>query len=991
MRQKVYALLFCLLISYNGGLTGMAGAPDNRDPLLTSDNQAQYRWVDSVFNSLTFEQRLGQLFMVAAYSNKDKRHTEDIARLIQEHHLGGLIFFQGGPVRQANLTNHYQSVSKVPLFIAMDAEWGPGMRLDSVLQFPKQMTLGASQDDGLVYQMGKEIARQFKELGMHINFAPVVDVNSNPQNPVIGYRAFGEEKTLVSRKSLAYMRGLQDHGVMANAKHFPGHGDTNLDSHFTTPVIHNSRQRIMDIDLHPYRELIGEGLMSVMVAHLHVPSLGSEAKKPTTLSPKVVTDLLKEEMGFKGLIFTDALNMKGVSNLYKPGEVDLLALLAGNDVLLYAEDVPKSKAMIMDAIQEGRITREEIDRRVIKILNAKYWAGLDKQQKVNPNRLVERISGFDTRALIEKLYASSVTVARNQGHVLPLKNLDLLNMASLTIGSRGEVFKEYLDKYGKFTHYTLRANSGAENYRALEENLKSYNTIVVGVMGLTNNPKRNFGIRDTDMHFINKLREKHTVITVVFGNAYAAKNFEDHGNLVLAYEENGITEKLVPQVLFGGRAATGRLPITISQELPQGSGVKIDPVDRLAYSFPENLDMDSRVLMEIDRVMEKAMAKKATPGGVVLVAKNGHVVFEKAYGHHDYSNEKSVSTGTIYDLASLTKVMATTQLMMFLEGRGLINMENEISQYLPELKGTNKEKLLLKDIMSHEAGLPAYIPHFANTLEGSQWKEGYYRPRQEPPYELPIAEGMYAHHSLPDSVWKWTVASNLRRTGIKDSKSSYVYSDVGMYLLHRMIERMVNQPMNEFLEQHFYAPLGIHKLGYLPLNKFSADKIAPTEDDRVFRKTLVRGHVHDPGAALYGGVAGHAGLFGTANDLAVLLQMMLQGGKYGEINLLGPETVDKFTRRQSFQSRRAWGWDKPDPHPDKGPTGRLVSRSAFGHTGFTGTAAWADPQNQLIYIFLSNRVHPNAGNNLLLKEGIRTEIQDIIYKSIQSSLILAQN
>ncbi|MFC4870253.1 glycoside hydrolase family 3 N-terminal domain-containing protein [Negadavirga shengliensis] len=991
MRQKVYALLFCLLINQSWGLAGVISNPADRDPLLAPDNQAQSRWVDSVFHSMTFEERLGQLFMVAAYSNKDNRHTQELTRLIREQQLGGLIFFQGGPVRQANLTNHYQSVSKVPLFIAMDAEWGPGMRLDSVIQFPKQMTLGAAQDDALVYQMGKEIARQFKELGMHINFAPVVDVNSNPQNPVIGYRAFGEEKTLVSRKSLAYMRGLQDHGVMANAKHFPGHGDTNLDSHYTTPVIHNSRQRIMDIDLHPYRELIGEGLMSVMVAHLHVPSLGSEAKKPTTLSPKVVNGLLKDEMGFKGLIFTDALNMKGVSNLYKPGEVDLLALLAGNDVLLYAEDVPKSKALIMNAIEEGRITREEIDRRVLKILNAKYWAGLNRPQKVDPHRLVERISGFETRALIEQLYATSVTVASNQGNLLPLRNLDLLNMASLTIGGRGEVFKEYLDKYGKFTHYTLRSAGGADDYRALEENLKHYNTIVVGVMGLTNNPKRNFGIRETDIHFINKLREKHTVITVVFGNAYAAKNFKDHGNLILAYEENELTEKLTPQVIFGGRAATGRLPITVSENLSQGTGVRIDPIDRLAYSFPENLDMDSRVLMEIDRVMDRAIARKATPGGTVLIAKNGHVIFEKAYGHYDYSKERSVSKGTLYDLASLTKVMATTQMMMFLESRGLISMDKEIGHYLPELKGTNKEMLLLRDIMAHEAGLPASLPHHTNTLNGVVWKNEYYMSKEESPYDLPIAQGMYAHRSLPDSVWKWTVASHLRRSGVKESKSSYVYSDVGMYLLHRMVEGMVNQPMNEFLEQHFYAPLGLHKIGYLPLTKFTPDKIAPTEDDKIFRKTLVHGHVHDPGAALYGGVAGHAGLFGTANDLAVLLQMMLQGGKYGDVILLDPETVNKFTRRQSFQSRRAWGWDKPDPHPDKGPTGKLASRSTFGHTGFTGTAAWADPEHQLIYVFLSNRVHPNAGNNLLLKEGIRTEIQDIVYKSIRTRLILAQN
>ncbi|MEX2511710.1 MAG: glycoside hydrolase family 3 N-terminal domain-containing protein [Cyclobacteriaceae bacterium] len=985
MCQKVCVVIFCLLANT---FPVLASDTFPRDPLLSENPQAQAHWVDSVFQSMTFEERVGQLFMVAAYSNKGHEHNEEISQLIEEQHLGGLIFFQGGPVRQAHLTNHYQSISKTPLFIAMDAEWGLGMRLDSVLQFPKQMTLGAAEDDGLVYMMGKEIARQFREMGMHINFAPVVDVNSNPDNPVIGYRAFGEEKNLVSRKSMAYMRGLQDHGILANAKHFPGHGDTDLDSHYTTPVINNSKERIMDIDLHPYRELIQEGLMSVMVAHLHVPGLGSEPNIPTTLSHAVVTDLLKDKMGFKGLIFTDALNMKGVSSLYKPGEVDLMALMAGNDILLYAEDVPKSKKLILEAVGSGKISKEEIDGRVMKILNAKYWAGLHREQKIDTHRLVERISNFSTQAMIEQLYASSITVINNQNEFLPIKHLDLQKMASITLGGRGMVFKEYLDKYGEFTHYTLRSNSGNENYRFMETNLENFNTIVVGVMGLTNNPKRNFGIRDGDIAFLNRLKKNHNVITVVFGNAYAAKNFEQHNHLVLAYEENEFTEKLVPQVLFGGRSGRGKLPISLSANLKQGYGQITTAIDRLAYATPESQAMDSRELLKIDRVMERAIAQKAAPGGIVLVAKNGHVIFEKSYGYYDYSQSVPVKTNTIYDLASITKVMATTQALMFLEGRDIIDLDHPIGDYLPELKGSNKEKIIIRNILTHEAGLIPYIPHFTNTLDGLEWKKEYYQKTETGEFIIPIAKGMYGHQTLPDSVWKWTVASDLRYLS-KSGRYSYRYSDVGMYLLHRMIEKLVNQPMEEFLEQNFYAPLGLYQFGYLPLRKVGPERIAPTEDDKIFRKTLVQGYVHDPGAAIYGGVAGHAGLFGTAHDLAIIMQMMLQEGKYGSVQLLEKETIEKFISKQSFRSRRALGWDKPDPEPDKGPAGNLASQSTFGHTGFTGTAAWADPENQLVYIFLSNRVHPDAGNNLLLKESVRTEIHDIIYHAMNTRILLA--
>src|SRR5690554_4980067 len=984
MVQKVLVALFALLFCLNLLIAKEEVPVYKEDPLESSEVIVQNQWVDSVFNSLTFEERLGQLFMVAAYSNKDNRHKEELSKLIREQNIGGLIFFQGGPVRQAHLTNHFQSIAKTPLFIAMDAEWGVSMRLDSVPHFPKQMTLGAIQDTRLIYKMGEEIAGQFKELGMHINFAPVVDVNSNPDNPVIGYRSFGEEKALVARNSLAYMKGLQDHGVMANAKHFPGHGDTNLDSHYTTPVINNSRKQIVDIDLFPYRQLINEGLMSVMVAHLHVPSLGSRANLPTTLSKSVVTDLLREEMNFNGLIFTDALNMKGVSNLHKPGEVDLLALLAGNDILLYSEDVPRSKQLIMEAVRAGEITAEEIDRRIRKVLKAKYWAGLNHPQEIDTNRLVERISNFGTKASIEELYAAAVTVATNERKFLPIKNIELLQMASITIGGDGEVFQKQLDKYGKVDHFGLGKTNSAGAFAALEEKLENYNTVIVGMMGLTNNPKRDFGVDQKNIEFIKKLSDTHTVITVLFGNSYAAKFLDDLPHLLIAYEENEFTEKIAPQIIFGGRSAHGMLPVSVSQKLPIGSGGYMKGIDRLGYSSPESTGMSSYVLQDIDRLMETAIARRSTPGGTVLVAKNGQVVYEKAYGHYDYNKSKPVTTETIYDLASITKVVATTQVMMFLESRQLIDMERPVADYLPELQATNKGRLLIKDIMAHEAGLLPYIPHFAKTLEAGRWKDGYYNARRDKGYTVKVAENMYAMDALPDSVWKWTVESDLRRlpnSGAK--KHGYLYSDLGMLILQKMVERVVNQPIDQFLEQNFYDPLGIYSLTYQPLAKFNKERIAPTELDGNFRKALVQGYVHDQGAAMLGGVAGHAGLFGTANDLAIIMQMMLQEGKYGGRDLLEGKTINQFTGRQSAQSRRAWGWDKPALERDRGGNaGVLAPKSSFGHTGFTGTAVWADPENNLIYVFLANRIHPSATNEGLFKDKVRTEIHDVIYRSL---------
>ncbi|GAA0879306.1 glycoside hydrolase family 3 N-terminal domain-containing protein [Algoriphagus jejuensis] len=950
----------------------------NEDPLISKDKLNQQNWVDSVFNALSFEDRLGQLFMVAAYSNKDQRHVEEISNLVKTENLGGLIFFQGGPNRQARLTNYYQAQAKTPMFIAMDAEWGIGMRLDSVANFPKAMTLGAIQNPDLIYDMGTEIARQFKELGMHINFAPVVDVNSNPNNPVIGYRAFGEDKEIVTRRAVAYMKGLQDHGVIANAKHFPGHGDTETDSHYALPVINHPEKRIWDVDLYPYQELFREDLMSVMVAHLNVPSLDHGSNIPTSLSKPVVTDLLQKRMNFQGLIFTDALNMKGVANFNKPGEVDLKALLAGNDVLLYSQDVPKAKVLIKEAVTKGLIAESEINRRVKKILKAKYWAGLNRYRPIDTYQIAERLNRPKTEAVIEKLYAEAITVAANKGELLPFKNLDLTKFASLSIGDEGKVFSRYLKNYTQVDHFSIQKASGESAHYNLMKQLEDYDVVVVGLMGVTNSPQRAFGIAPGDIKLLRELEKRQKVVTVLFGNAYGAKALEGFGNVVLAYENSDQTQKLAPQILFGGRPGMGILPVTVSGQYSHGVGGYLPSSHRISYGVPESVGLDSKTLSKIDAVAERMINIQAAPGANVLVMKEGKVVFEKSYGYLDYKKTKPVTSQTVYDLASITKVLATTQAAMFLQSRGELDLNKTLGFYLPELRGTNKANLILKDVLTHEAGLKAFIPHYVHTVQSGQWRGDYYKPSAQPGFSRPVSNDMYGQDGLRDSIWNWTVKSELLR-----KPNKYVYSDLTMYFMQAVIERIVNQPLDEFLDQNFYAPLGLNTLTFNPLRKIPIENIAPTENDVAFRKRQVQGYVHDPGAAMYGGVAGHAGLFGTTNDLAVMMQLMLNKGSYGDVMLIKPETVDAFTKRQSNLSRRGWGWDKPEPeHGKGGSASEFAPKSTFGHTGFTGTCVWADPENQLVYVFLSNRVYPAAENNKLLSEGTRTKIHDIVYEAM---------
>jgi beta-N-acetylhexosaminidase len=951
----------------------------------------QEHWVDSVLASMNPEERIGQLFMVAAYSNRNEQHHNEIEELIKNHNIGGLIFFQGGPVRQAILTNRYQAKAKVPLFIAMDAEWGLNMRLDSTMAFPKQMTLGAIADDQYVYKMGKEIALQCQRLGVQINFAPVVDVNSNPSNPIIGMRSFGENKVNVAAKGIAYMKGMQDNKVMANAKHFPGHGDSETDSHLTLPVINQPIERFNDIELYPFKRLIADSLMSIMVAHLYVPTYDKTPNRATTLSKPVVTDLLKKELGFKGLIFTDALNMKGVSSFYKPGEVDLLALLAGNDVLLFAENVPVAIKKIQKAIKNKDISQEEIDERVKKILRAKYWSGLHERKQIDLNNLYNDLNNPSAKVLRQTLYEQALTVVKNENEYLPIKIVDTTSFASVSIGiENGNTFQMNLDHYASFDHYAVPNKNAADTtYNQLLEKLKNYEVVVVGLHNTSSFNSANYGITDASKKFIEKLNITTKVVLSVFGNPYSLKYFSYANHLICAYEDNEITQKIVPQLIFGAIPSTASLPISADNTMRVGHRSLISKTfQRLRYGFPEAAGLDSRTLGKIDSIAMKAITDGATPGCQVLVARNGMVVYNKSFGYLSYDKTQAVNNNTLYDIASISKVAGTLQAVMFLQERGLIDLDKKASYYLTDLKGTNKEDLLLKDILTHQAGLTPFIPHWKKTVDSSGFSKAYYNSSRDSAYCNEVIPGLYSIASMEDSLWKWTKESDLlkkpkpkKRRAPEPKGYDYVYSDLGFYIMKRLVEKQINQPMDEFLQQNFYDRLGLSTMMYKPLRKFSSDRIAPTEEDKYFRKALIRCTVHDPGAAMLGGVAGHAGIFSNAGDLATLMQMNLQLGTYGGQRYLLPETVPLFSKRQFEKNRRGLGWDKPE-NSGGGPTSENASPNTFGHTGFTGTAAWVDPDQNLVYIFLSNRIYTDAGNTKLIKWGTRTQVQDVIYQSI---------
>ena len=950
----------------------------------TEHSATQQHWVDSLMRNMSVEEQIGQLFMVATYSNQTENHFKNVEKLIKSYHIGGLIFLQGGPVTQAKLTNRYQKAADIPLLIGMDAEWGLAMRLDSTVAYPKQLTLGAITDNRYIYNMGAEIARQLQVMGVHVNFAPVVDVNSNPNNPVIGYRSFGENIYQVAEKGKAYMNGMQDNHIIANAKHFPGHGDTDTDSHYTLPVINHSRDRINNVELYPFKELIQDSLLSMMVAHLHIPAFDSTANIATTLSHGVVTNLLKQDLNFKGLVFTDALNMQGVTKYNDPGEVDLKAFMAGNDVLLFPQNVPAAVSAFKKAIRQGVISLSDLEERVRKILAAKYWAGLYDLSPINTDHLIKKLNSPEAYLVRQKLYEQAITVVKNETSLIPFRMLDTSSMASLTIGSENySGFQKSLDKYSTMSHYYLNKNTSDPNqFTSLFNDLKNYDHVLVGIHDVGNYPGNFYQLNPDNLSMLKDLAQQTNVVPVLFGNPYALKYFKDFDHLICAYEDNDMTHSIASQVLFGALSAKGKLPVSPDGELKEGTGVQTQFIGRLGYSIPEDVGLNSDYLNRIDKIAEKAIEDKATPGCQVLVAKNGKIIFEKSYGYQTYDKKIPVNNETIYDIASITKVAGTLQTIMFLEENKLIDLEEKVSHYLPEVKESNKKNLVLNDILTHQAGLLSYIPYWQNTVDEFGYLPTYYQLEPDEMFSYEVTDGLYVVNTMMDSLWEWTLASDLRNLPRNKKKYDYKYSDLGFYMLHRISEKILNQKMDVFLDQNFYKPLGLTTLGYMPLCRFSKERIAPTEDDYYFRKKLIHGTVHDPGAALCGGISGHAGLFSNAHDLAVLMQMNLQGGFYGGKQYLLPQTIQKFTSKQFEENRRGLGWDKPSFYEDYDVTSRFASAKTFGHTGFTGTSVWADPEFDLIYVFLSNRVHPDASNTKLITSNVRTRIHNVIYEAM---------
>ncbi len=922
--------------------------------------------------------------MIDAFSNKDSLHVSLINQLIDSFRIGGLIFFQGGPVRQALLSNQYQQRSRHPLFIGIDGEWGLQMRLDSTIRFPRQMTLSAGSSKEQVYAMGREIGRQCRRMGIHINFAPDIDINNNPGNPIINSRSFGEDKFKVAEYGMAYMKGLQDEKVLACAKHFPGHGDTDSDSHHVLPLVNASKERLDSLELYPFKQLIENGLASVMVAHLSVPALDTTPGRAATLSPRIVNDLLKGNLGFEGLVFTDALNMKGVADYYPSGDLELKALLAGNDILLYSLNIPVAFERIHYAIQNCEIDQELIDGKVKRILAAKYWAGLNGSDLVSANNLIQDLNSDFANYLNMSLYANAPTLLKNAHGRVPLSPYYRDCIASIVLNdTAGNAFQKQLSCYANVDAFHLSKDATEENINSVLNQLEAYDRVIVSVHNTSINAARNFGLSPQMLTMLEKAGDLKGSVICVFGNPYILgkiPSLEKYDVILQAYEDTWWPQLQVAQKIFGAMECKGVLPVSVPPDFKIGDGLFREQVNKLRFTLPEEVGLKSAAFHEIDSMLSEAILDSVMPGCQVLMAIDGKVIYNKAFGYHDYQKSHPVKSDDVYDIASVTKMVSTAIAVMYLHDKRKIDLDAPAAKYLKQLRHSDKKHITLRQLMAHNSGLKSWIPFWKETMDSSGLSPAYYRKVPEKLYTLQVADSLYLLDNYPDQMLQEIIDSPLENQG------NYVYSDLGIILLQKIVEQVSGKSIDHFVNDILYKPIGLHETGYKPLEWISRDRIVPTEMDTTFRNQLVHGFVHDPAAAMMGGVGGHAGVFSSAQSLAVIMQMLLNNGEYGGKRFLKKETVRKFTSKAYPESnnRRGLIFDKPDPAlGENGPAARSASELAFGHSGFTGTCAWADPESKLIYIFLSNRVHPSAANNKLSKSNLRTRIMQVAYNALR--------
>lgn len=930
----------------------------------------------NILDQMTLEEKIAQLLIIRVNSTDNEQYNKELVNYVARVQPGGVCFFKGNPTPEAMLTKRLQAVSKIPLFVSIDGEWGPAMRLDSCVAFPRQMTLGAlsEENDSLIYQMGLEVAEQCKAVGINLNFAPCIDINNNSRNPVINSRSFGENRDKVCRKAALYMHGMQAGGIATSLKHFPGHGDTESDSHLALPTIRKSRIELNEMELYPYRQLIKENPDMVMVGHLNIPALDSTTKSVSSLSYSIVTQLLKKELGYNGLIITDGMEMKGVRNQNRfEGDVEIRALLAGADILLLPGETDSVIAAIKRAVEEGVISEELINERCLRVLQFKESRGITNFTSNSSAEIHKWLNRSEAVWVNRQIEEKALTLLKNDDNMLPLNAKTAGSTAFLCVDRKAyqSEYKRIVGEYNLPYYYMDKKISAKEQTNMLAK-LAPYKQIIVAFGGSNQLGGSGYGIEMSSVKLLNRLAKDKQVILIHLGNPYALNYFDSLTNyraVIDAYQFTPSTVAAAMKACFGQIVCEGTLPVSING-YPAGSGILMSKSVENFSALPDG------ITQSLDKLLQDGIQNRIYPGCEVIALHHGQPIYHKVFGYLDYSQQEKVTPQTMYDVASLTKVAATTLAVMKLYDNGEIHLTDKIGKYLPYLAGTDKANLTLEELLTHTSGMPAFIP-FYKSIQGN---EKYLRTSKSDNFSIQVADNLYLRNDYPDTI-RYKVA----QCKLKEKK--YEYSDLNFLLLKDMVEIVTMLPIEQFLAETYYQSMGLSHTSFLPLkNGFSKKEIAPTEKDETFRKQLVHGYVHDQTSALMNGNAGNAGLFSTAEELAAIFLMLQNGGVYDGTRYLSESTVKEFTKMHALHGcqLRGYGFHTPKASGQSSIVPGSASTHIFGHQGFTGTVVWCDPDEELIFVFLSNRVCPAAEPNNLAKSGIRLKAHELIYKGIGS-------
>lgn len=992
-------MLFAMVV-----LTAVAREMVRPTLLAKADPVAMETWVEQTMAQLSPRDRVAQLFVMAISPRNDEATKALIKKYVETNKVGGFIYHESTVQDQIVITNYAQSLASIPLLMTIDGEWGVSMRLKGTPVFQRNLQLGAVDNDKLLYDYGREVAREMRRLGLHVNFAPVLDVNDNPRNPVIGTRSFGESPEQVARHSIAYARGLEDGGVLSVGKHFPGHGSSEEDSHKTLPIINKKMSELNTCELIPFRRYIDAGLSGMLTAHLFVPAIDSD-QVPTTMSKKCVQGLLRDQLGFDGLIFTDALTMEGATK-YLKGSACVNALVAGNDIMLMPANADAEVDAVMAAIQEGKLSQSDIDNRCRKLLRYKYALGLTQNQSISATNVMNDINQPDAQVLIRKLLAGSITVIKNHKDMLPLHNLQSRRIAAVTLGAdKGlkSMFHDRCDDYAEVTAYDLKAGDSAETLAKVLKD-KRYNTIIVGAIA-------DDAVAVAQMKTIaNKC---DNIVLSLFSKPYDLSRWgsiitSSHVKaVVLTYENSEMAQDYAVQTIFGGNAASGNLPVSLhcgSKTYHAGHGIHYE-ASRLGYTIPAEVGVNNYLLHQIDSVARLGVREKAFPGCQVIVGRHGKIICKRSYGETDYGSGVAVDDNTIYGLASVSKATGTISAVMKVYDSGKFKLDEPASRVIAGLRDGDKSDLTFRDLLYHETGMPPSLSMWEMMMDKDTYSGELITSAPDATHTIKIMNGAYGHKdarlrtdilsatqtdrfniAIADGIWggRVTYDSIMQRIyHAKLGQKKYLYSCLNFCLLADAVQTMSRAPLNYFVNSYIFAPLGAYHTMYRPLTKFPRSQIAYTEVDTYLRRQHIHGYVHDELAAFSGGVQGNAGLFSNGNDLAKLLQMWLNGGTYGGIRFYKPSTVEVFTTQKSPNSHRGLGFDKPVVgNPDASNTCAEATPETYGHTGFTGTSFWVDPKNDMFYIFLSNRVSPTRNNPSFSRISARSHIHSLIYQNL---------